>query len=129
MEKEIEKLLADGIIEESRSPWRAQAFVVKNENHKKRMVIDYSQTINRYTHLDAYPLPSLEDIVSKVSKNSVFTTIDLKSAYHQVPLREKDRPFTAFEACGRLYQFRRLAFGLTDDVPTFEWCTHFSASH
>ncbi|XP_039283012.1 protein IWS1 homolog A-like [Nilaparvata lugens] len=39
MEKEIEKLLADGIIEESRSPWRAQAFVVKNENHKKRMAM------------------------------------------------------------------------------------------
>lgn len=120
MKKEIEKLLADKIIEESRSPWRAQAFVVKNENHKKRMVIDYSQTINRYTHLDAYPLPSLEDVVSKVSKNSVFSTIDFKSAYHQVPLREKDRPFTAFEACGRLYQFRRLAFGLTGGVPTFQ---------
>ena len=120
MKKEIDKLLEDKIIEESRSPWRAQAFVVKNENHKKRMVIDYSQTINRYTHLDAYPIPDLEYIVSQVSKNSYFSTIDFRSAYHQVPLREKDRPYTAFEACGRLYQFRRLAFGLTDGVPTFQ---------
>ncbi|XP_014294137.1 uncharacterized protein [Halyomorpha halys] len=66
MRKEIEKLLADEIIEERRSPWRAQAFVVKSDNHKKRMVIDYSQATNRYTHLDAYPLPNLEEIVSKV---------------------------------------------------------------
>ena len=59
--------------------------VVKNEQSgKRRMVIDYSRTINRYTSLDAYPLPQIEDIVSELSKYKVFTTVDLKSAYHQI---------------------------------------------
>ena len=44
------------------------------------MVIDYSQTINRYTELDAYPIPRIDDMVSKISKYSVFTTLDLRSA-------------------------------------------------
>lgn len=38
---EVRRLLKDGIIEPSRSPWRAQAFVINGENHKQRMIIDY----------------------------------------------------------------------------------------
>ena len=48
---EVRKLLNEGIIEPSFLPWRAQVLVTKDERHKKRMVIDYSQTINRYTFL------------------------------------------------------------------------------
>uniref|UniRef100_UPI00358DE7E4 uncharacterized protein n=1 Tax=Myxine glutinosa TaxID=7769 RepID=UPI00358DE7E4 len=57
---ETTQLLKDGIIEPSRSPWRAQVLVVRCEAHRKRMVIDYSQTINRFTQLDAYPLPGMD---------------------------------------------------------------------
>jgi hypothetical protein len=60
---EVKKLLEEGVIEPSNSPWRAQAFVVKGEHHKPRMVIDYSQTINRFTMLDAYPLPKIEELI------------------------------------------------------------------
>ena len=38
----IKWLLADGLIEPSNSPWRSQPLVVTQDNHKKRMVIDYS---------------------------------------------------------------------------------------
>ena len=55
IKNETNRLLAEGIIEPSDSPWRAQVVVTKNERHKKRLVIDYSQTINKYTNLDAYP--------------------------------------------------------------------------
>ncbi|KRX78665.1 hypothetical protein T06_15795 [Trichinella sp. T6] len=40
-------------------PWRAQTLVVTTDNHKKRTMIDYSQTINRFTLLDAYPLAKI----------------------------------------------------------------------
>ena len=57
IEKETQKLLNDGIIEISSSPWRAQPLVVIQPNGKKRMVIDYSQTMNRYTlFLSVLPL-------------------------------------------------------------------------
>lgn len=51
------------LIEESSSHWRAQVLITKNNNHMKRMVIDYSQTINRFTTMDAYPLPNIDDLV------------------------------------------------------------------
>ena len=45
--------------------------------------------------------------------------MDLKSAYYQIPLSEKDKPFTAFEANGKLYQYCRLSFGVKNGVPAF----------
>ena len=87
------------------SPWRAQALVTKNERHKKRMVIDYSQTINRFTELNAYPIPRIDEQINKIACGKVFSTLDLKWAYYQIPLSEKDKPFTAFEANGKLYQY------------------------
>ena len=104
--------------EKSNSPWRAQAFVVRDS--KPRMVVDYSETINLFTQLDAYPFTTVEATLRGIAENYYFSKIDLKSAYHQVPIKLEDRPLTAFQAGGGLYQFRRLAFGLTNAVPAFQ---------
>ena len=83
MKEEVTRLHRAGIIRPSVSPWRAQAFVTKqDENHKKRMVIVYSDTINLYTELDAYPMPNVLKMVQEISKYKYFATFDLKSAYH-----------------------------------------------
>ncbi|GFY16815.1 retrovirus-related Pol polyprotein from transposon opus [Trichonephila clavipes] len=94
MALEVQKLLQEGVIEPSNSPWRAQAFVIRGENHKPRMVVDYSQTINKHTLLDAYPLPKIEE--------------------------DSERHYTAFEACGKLYQFLHVPFGVTNGVACFQ---------
>ncbi|KAI3378314.1 hypothetical protein SNEBB_002033 [Seison nebaliae] len=83
IENETRRLLSEGIIEPSLSPWRAQVVVTKDETHKKRLAIDYSETINKFTLLDGYPLPRIDDTVNKIAQYRVFSTIDLKSAYHQ----------------------------------------------
>ena len=113
IDEEVKRLLKEGIVEPSLSPWRAQVVVTKDENHKKSLAIDYSQTINRFTLLDAFPLPRISDMVNKIAQYRVFSTIDLRSAYHQVPLKDEDKPYTAFEARGNLYQFTGLPFGVT----------------
>lgn len=79
----VSKLEKSGVIEPSSSPWRAQVLVVKDSRHKRRLVVDYSQTINRYTPLDAYPLPKIENVVNEVARGKWYSAIDLKSAYHQ----------------------------------------------
>ena len=113
---EVEKLLHDGIIEEGRSPWRAQVLVTGGNHQKKRMVVDYSRTINRYTELDAYPLPNFTVEAKTMAGYKVLSTFDFKSAYHQVPLQIHEKKFTAFEANGKLYQFTRVSFGVTNGV-------------
>ena len=118
--EEVQKLLKEDIIETSNSPWRAQVVVTKDERHKKRLVVDYSQTINLYTELDAYPLPRIDEMVEKISEYEFFSTLDLKDAYHQVKIKDCDKPYTAFEADGNLYQFKRIPFGVTNGVACFQ---------
>lgn len=117
---EVSNLLKEDIIEKSNSPWRAQLLVTKGVNHKKRMVVDYSRTINRFTQLDAYPLPCLNDQVRAIANYKIFSTLDLKSAYHQIPIKEEERRYTAFEANGSLFQFKRIPFGVTNGVACFQ---------
>ena len=95
IKSEVSRLFDAGIIEPARSPWRAQVLVVHQSNGKKRLCVDYSVTINRYTYLDAYPLPRINDVVSKVAQDTFYSSLDLKSAYHQVPFAPEERPMTA----------------------------------
>jgi len=117
---ETQRLLSDDLIEPSNSPWRAQVLVVTEQSGKRRMVINYSRTINRFTQLDAYPLPRIDEIVNELAQYQVFTTVDLKSAYHQLELNPRDREFTAFQSGNALHQWRRLPCGLTNAVPEFQ---------
>lgn len=75
---DIERLLRVDAIEESRSPWRVHVLVVSNDNHKKRMVVDDSQTTNKYAELDAVNY----EVISK---------IDFRGGNHQVLIRKEDR--------------------------------------
>lgn len=47
--------------------------------------------INRYTELDVYPTPKIDELINSLAKYAVFSTLDLKSAYHQVPLRVEQK--------------------------------------
>lgn len=62
---------------------------------------DYSETIIKYSQLEAYSLPKIEELENTVIKYQVYSTIDLLPTYHLVPLSEKDHKFTAFEADGK----------------------------
>ena len=84
------------------------------------MCVDYSQTINIYTELDTCPLPRIDDMINNLSKYSVFSTFDLRSAYHQAELVPSERKFTAFEANGNLFEFTRIPFGVKNGVAVFQ---------
>ena len=106
--------------EESKSPRRTQIVVAKDETdrHRKRLCEDCSTIIN--ANQLAYPLRKIGDQINELCKYKYFSTFDLKSAYHQIPIKEEDRPFTAFEANGKLYQYKRIPFGVTNGVAAFQ---------
>ena len=74
---ERKRLLQEGRIEKSNSPWHAQPLIDDHGNDKKRMCIDFSQTVNLYTMLDAYPLPTIKSIVNEVAKWKYIATLNL----------------------------------------------------
>ena len=70
---------------------------------------------------DAYYLPRMDSILRKLSGAKYISTIDLKSAYHQVRLKRRSRPITAFNVPNMgFYQYKRLPFGLSQAGATFQ---------
>ena len=116
---EVDSLLQEGI-EPSQSPWLAQVVVIKDENDKKLLVIDYLQTTNRFTQLDAFSLPKIIVTTNEIVQYKVFSTLDLQSACHHITLKSEAKPCTAFKGKGGLYQCTRLPFGLTKEVACFQ---------
>ena len=118
---EVARLKKEGLVEPSDSPWRAQVLITTNPTSgKRRMVVDYSRTINKFTHQDAYPLPRLDEMALSVSRYKYYSTFDLRSAYHQISIPEEDRLYTAFEGDGQLLQFCVIPFGVTNGPPKFQ---------
>jgi hypothetical protein len=50
---------------------------------------DYSR-LNATTVPDKYPVPSVQDMSAKLSGCSMFSKLDLKKGYYQVPVAEED---------------------------------------
>jgi len=120
IQSEVKRLLAADITEPARSPWRAQVLIV-TQGTKRRLVIDYSTIINCFMLLDAYPLPNIEKLVHAVAQDKYYNSLDLRSAYHQVPLLPEEKQYTA---SGCLFQYKRLLFGVTNRDAAFQRCIH-----
>ena len=59
------------------------------------MCIDY-HSLNRQTKLDVLSIMQIADLFDRLGKATVFSSIDLSHAYHQVRIREGDEHKTAF---------------------------------
>lgn len=124
VEKEVDKLLKNEIIEESSSPWNAPILLVPKKldasNEKKmRLVIDYRK-LNNITKSDTYPLPLIDEILNQLGKCKYFTLLDLYSGFYQMELEEASQEYTAFTANGRKFQFKKMPMGLKNSPASFQ---------
>ena len=71
--------------------------------------------------LDAYPLPHIDNTVNCIAHYRVYSSNNLCNAYHQVKIKDSDKPYTAFPAGNALYQLARVPFGVTIGVACFQW--------
>ena len=69
---------------------------------------------------DAYPIIRIDESLSKLGDAKFFTTLDLGSAFWQVPLRKQDREKTGFACELGLFQWKRMPFGLCNATATFQ---------
>ena len=117
--EKTEKLLNKGIIRESQSPFNSPLWIVPKKSNKLRMVIDYRK-INEDTGQDAYPLPVMDDILDQLGKAKFFSAFDLSAGFHQIPMRERDKKYTAFSTSQGHFEYNRMPFGFRNAPATFQ---------
>lgn len=124
LQEEIEKLLKNGFIEESKSPWVSNVmFVKKKDTDELRFVVDF-RAINAITLTEGsnHLLPNLQDLLSSLSESRYFTSLDLRSGFYQIPLSSEGmtRDLTSFRTPWNVWRFTVLPFGFKNAPGIFQ---------
>ncbi|KAK1696307.1 hypothetical protein QYE76_013004 [Lolium multiflorum] len=135
---EVLKLLEAGIIypiADSRwvspvhcVPKKGGMTVVPNDNDElipQRVVVGYRMCIdfrkvNKVTKKDHYPLPFIDQMLERLSKNTHFCFLDGYSGFSQIAVKAKDQEKTTFTCPYGTYAYRRMPFGLCNAPATFQ---------
>ncbi len=89
-------MLSQDVIEPSNSEWNFPLILVPKSDGTIRPVIDY-RAQNQQTIPDRLPLPVISDILRSLgTENTLFSTIDIKSAFWQIELHDDSKDLTAF---------------------------------
>ena len=108
-----------GVIRQSSSNWASPLHLVKKADGTWRPCGDFRQ-LNIQSKPDRYSCPNIGDLSAKLAGCHVFSKLDLRKGYHQVPVREADIHKTAVVTPFGLFEFLRMPFGLRNAGQTFQ---------
>jgi hypothetical protein len=114
----LNELLDKGYIRPSLSPLGCPALFVKEKEHSLRLCVNY-RPLNTVAIKNKYLLPHIDILFDQLAGARVFSKVDLRSGYHQIKIRLKDVPKTAFSTRYGLYKYLVMSFGLINALAHF----------
>ena len=118
---EIDRLQGLGVITPVKySEWAAPIVPIVKTDGSIRLCGDYKVTVNPVLLADTYPLPRPDDLFAALAGGKIFSKLDLKHAYLQVPLDETSKQYTTINTPKGLYQYERLPFGVSSAPSLFQ---------
>jgi transposase InsO family protein len=121
LEDQTRKQLENGwIYPNPQARWASRARVVSNETgDPNRVVIDLRQ-VNMATQTTAVQMPNLEIELGKLSTAKVFSKIDFKKGYWQIPLAKESQELFSFVTHSQVFTPNRLPQGWKNSVGIFQ---------
>jgi cleavage and polyadenylation specificity factor subunit 1 len=118
-QKEFTQLEKQGIIRRSSSSWSSPLHMVQKADGSWRPCGDYRR-LNLQTKPDRYTCPNIGDLTARLAGCTIFSKLDLRKGYHQVPVRDQDVCKTAVITPFGTYEYLRMPFGLCNAGQTFQ---------
>lgn len=119
LDGEAEKMLRDGVISLSTSPYCTYPVLAAKKDGGIRFAVDYRR-LNSITVPDKTPLPRIEDLIAAVEGSKYFAPLDLRSGFWHIPMHEHQKHMTVFRTHRALYHFNVMPFGLINAPATFQ---------
>ncbi|KAL5510913.1 hypothetical protein ACEPAG_4670 [Sanghuangporus baumii] len=119
----VQELLDKGWIEKVQPhepcPVAAPVFFVGKKDGGARAVTDY-RDINDATVSDPYPIPIMSVLPEKLEKGKFFFTLDMRSGYNNLQIREGDEWKAAFRVGNAVYKPKVMMFGMKNSPAVFQ---------
>ncbi|KAL5514485.1 hypothetical protein ACEPAG_2574 [Sanghuangporus baumii] len=119
----VQELLDKGWIEKVQPhepcPVAAPVFFVGKKDGGARAVTDY-RDINDATVSDPYPIPIMSVLPEKLEKGKFFFTLDMRSGYNNLRIREGDEWKAAFRVGNAVYKPKVMMFGMKNSPAVFQ---------
>jgi hypothetical protein len=119
LRKFLQENLDKGFIRASTSPAASPVLFAKKPGGGLRFCVDY-RGLNAITIKNRYPLPLIQETLSRLSKAKFYTKLDVIGAFNQIRIAEGDEWMTAFNTRYGLFETLVMPFGLTNAPATFQ---------
>lgn len=125
VQRQVDDLKNRGIIEISQSEWNSPVMLIGKKSdipNKKQYRIPFYgyRKVNAVIKKPSFPAPIIEDILDSLANTKYCTRLDVRQAYHQVPLSNESKQYTSFSVAHNKFKFTRSPFGLA--ISGHVWC-------
>jgi hypothetical protein len=109
-----------GLVEDGHGPWNTPSFPVPKKKPGEYRLVEDFRALNDATVDDAHPLPKIEEILQRQGSYKMWSVMDLKSGYHQMPLKPEHRYLTCMSTPRGTKQWKVLVMGLKNGNAMFQ---------
>ena len=122
---ELQRLTELEIIEPVSKPtqWVSCMVTAPKSTGDMRICID-PKDLNSALQRSHFPIPTMDDILPRLNKAKVFSTVDLKCGFWQVRLDNESADLTTFNTPSGRYRWLRMPFGISSEPEEFQKRQH-----
>ena len=118
---QLEKMKMSGVISAVTKPteWCSGMVVVPKPSGEIRVCVDLTP-LNKAVKREIHPMATVDDNLAKICGSKIFTKLDAKSGFWQIPLHPESKLLTTFVTPFGRFCFNRLPFGISSAPEVFQ---------